>query len=322
MNLPKLLWATRFLVVWSGRSMVRRGAPWLADLKLRWERSTGRGGPRDAAEAARYFRGVMADYEAVARHAGLTSGEGSVFAGRRVLELGPGDTLSVGLVARDRGAVHYDAYDRFDLGARDDEYLRAVYGALVEGGGARADALLRDAVVHHDPVELKRAGQRYDLVVSRSVLEHVDDLDALYATLRAVTTDDAVMIHKVDLRSHHNQHDHDLDFLMLPEGPYRFATTHVGMPNRVRATEYLALAPRAGFVTRWAARTHVLDVAAVESVRAQLAAPFRAMPVDDLRVLGLWLVQVGPKHPLAAGGARYLTAADLGDAPAEALAPF
>ncbi len=29
------------------------------------------------------------------------------------------------------------------------------------------------------------------------------------------TTDDAVMIHKVDLRSHHNQHDHDLDFRLL-----------------------------------------------------------------------------------------------------------
>ncbi len=322
MKLRKLLWATRFLTVWTGRNLLRRASPRLSDMKLRVERASGRGVERGADEAARYFRGVLSDYESIARHAGLTDGARSLFDGRSVLELGPGDTLSVGILARARDALAYDAYDPYYLCARDDAYLRGVYGALVEGGPERATELLRGSVVHRAPASLKARGRRFDLVVSRSVLEHVDDLGALFETLREVATDDAVLVHKVDLRSHHNQHDHDLDFLLFPEGLYHLATSHVGMPNRVRASAYLELAERAGFVTLWAARTHVIPAEAVRAIRGELAPTFRAMPVEELQVLGLWLVQVGRAHPLAARAAAYASAADLPDAPSEDLAPF
>lgn len=322
MKLRKLLWATRFLTVWTGRNLLRRASPRLSDMKLRWERASGRGVERSAEEAARYFRGVLSDYEAIARHAGLVGDAKSLFEGRTVLELGPGDTLSVGLLARAKGALAYEAYDPYDLGARDEDYLRDVYGALVEGGSERARDLLRGATVHREASSLKAGGRRFDLVVSRSVLEHVDDLGALFATLSEVVKGDAVLVHKVDLRSHHNQHDHDLDFLLFPEGLYHLATSHVGMPNRVRASEYLKLAERAGLVTLWAARTHVIAADAVRAIQGELAPTFRAMPVEELQVLGLWLVQVGRDHPLAKNARRYESVADMCDAPAGDLAPF
>ncbi len=327
MTPKKLLWAIPSAAFHATRNVVFEHAPGVAQALLRIGSVSGRGPAHEAPGEVRYFHGVASDYEAMAQHTGVVGEGRRLFDGKRVLELGPGDTRAVALLARLRGARSVTGFDAFDITARDERYLRRIYEPLMEregaaGGWSRAQDLLADVRVHHDRAALRAEGPRFDLVISRAVLEHVADLEALFDDLAAVTTPDAVQIHKVDLRCHGNRLDHELDFLMFPEDVYRRMASHTGMPNRVRVPGYLDLGARHGFALVYAGATHRISVAEVNAVRDQLAPPFDAMAPEALAVLGVWLVLVGPQHRLAAEALRDLTSSTLPVAPAELLSPF
>ncbi len=327
MRPSKLLWAIPSATFHASRNLVFRRAPRVASALLRLGNVSGRGGAHEGPRAVDYFRGVVSDYEQIAVHTGVVSDAKELFRGRKVLELGPGDTRAVALMAKLRGARQVDGLDAFDITSRDERYLRGIYEPLMErdgetGGFPRARELLRDTRMLHDRERLRASDARYDLVISRAVLEHVTDLDGLFEDLARVTTPDAVQIHKVDLRCHGNKFDHELDFLMFPEMVYRAMASHTGMPNRVRVPGYLDLGARHGFALVYAGATHRISVAEAASVRDQLAPPFRDMPLQALAVLGVWLVLVGKQHPLAAKALADLTTEALPVAPAEILSPF
>ncbi len=327
MRPSKLLWAIPSATFHAGRNLVFRRAPRVANALLRLGNVSGRGGAHEGPRAVDYFHGVVSDYEQIAAHAGVVGEGRELFRGRRVLELGPGDTGAVALLAKLRGARLVEGFDAFDITSRDERYLRGIYEPLMErdheaGGYPRARELLRDVRVLHDRESLRANPGRYDLVISRAVLEHVSDLGALFEDLARAAAPDAVQIHKVDLRCHGNKFDHELDFLMFPEHVYRAMASHTGMPNRVRAQGYLELGARHGFALVYAGATHRISVAEVNAVRDQLAPPFSRMAPEALAVLGVWLVLVGRDHPLASRALKDLTTEALPVAPAEILSPF
>lgn len=311
-----------------GRNLAFRHAPALANGLMRLTNVTGRGGgDAEAGEAALdYFEGVVEDYERVGAHAGVCEGDGhgsEIFRGRTVLELGPGNTRAVAMLARQRGALSVAGYDAFDLQTRDPARLRALYEGLLKRTGedrTKVDALLEGVRVHHDVASLKATGRRFDLVISRAVLEHVRDLTVLHRELRELTTDDAVLIHKIDMRSHGFEWDHELDFLLFPEKLYRAVTTHIGEPNRVRAQGYLDVAQQYGFTPVHVSSTRRISPERVATLRAALAEPYRSLSPEVLSVLGIWLVLVREGHPLA----RAAKAIDLESIPAapSGMAPF
>lgn len=304
----KLLWMGGVSGYLLSRNLAFKHAPRAANALMRLTNVSGRGRGRDGAAAVKYFTSVLADYEVIAEEAGLTAaGEGSkLWKGRRVLELGPGNTRTIALAARARGATAFQGWDAFDVQSRDHAYLEAIYAPMLEavgepGGLRRAEELLEGVAVHADAGSIHRAanGAKFDLVISRAVLEHVRDLDRSYRELDLLLADDAVLIHKVDLRCHGFRWNHELDFLMFSERLWRGLTTHIGEPNRQRYPEYLALGERYGFVPIYAASTHVISTEEVARVRGNLAAPYRTMDDDALRTLGFWVVQVRASHPLA-----------------------
>jgi SAM-dependent methyltransferase len=312
MSLPaspaKLLWMGGVSGYLLSRNLAFKHAPQAANALMRLTNVSGRGRGRDGSAAVDYFRSVLADYEVVAETAGLVAPEkgAELWRGRRVLELGPGNTKTIALAARARGAEAFTGWDAFDVQSRDHAYLDAIYGPMLDalgvtGGAARAHELLAGVEVHADAgaIRTAAAGKKFDLVISRAVLEHVRDLDRSYRELDLLLSDDAVLIHKVDLRCHGFRWNHELDFLMFSERLWRGLTTHIGEPNRKRYPEYLELGERYGFVPVWAASTHVIPVADVERVRPSLAEPYRSMTDDALRTLGFWVVQVRRGHPLA-----------------------
>ncbi len=308
----KLLWMGGVSGYLLSRNLAFKHAPSAANALMRLTNVSGRGRGRDGAAAVKYFRSVLGDYETIAEEAGLNAkGEGaSLWKGRNVLELGPGNTRTIALAARARGASSFAGWDAFDVQSRDHAYLDAIYGPMldelgVDGGLTRASQLLDGVAVHADAGSLRRAagGKKFDLVISRAVLEHVRDLDRLHRELDLLLSDDAVLIHKVDLRCHGFRWNHELDFLMFPERLWRGLTTHIGEPNRKRYPEYLELGARYGFVPIYAASTHVIEPREVEGVRGALAEPYRSMDEDALRTLGFWVVQVRGSHPLASRGA-------------------
>jgi SAM-dependent methyltransferase len=289
MKPSKLLWAVPSATFHASRNVVFHYAPRLAQQLLRLGNVSGRGGKDEGPKAVDYFTGVVSDYEQIAAFTHITTEGRALFRGRNVLELGPGDTRAVALLARLRGAVRFDGTDAFDITSRDEAYLRSVYEPLMvrdgaDGGYLRARDLLSATQVYHDPTSLRREGTRYDTVISRAVLEHVGDLDALFADLANVTTPDVVHIHKVDLRCHGNKLNHELDFLMFPENIYRAMASHTGMPNRVRVPGYLELGARHGLSLIYAGATHRISQAEVHQVRNDLAPPFATMAPEALAV--------------------------------------
>lgn len=326
MPVLKALWAGSSATLHVARNLAFRALPGVSHGLLRLANVTGRGAGREGSSAADYFSAVVGDYEAMAEYTRV-SGEGGLFRGRRVLELGLGNTRSVALLGRLKGAEQYAGFDPFDVQSRDRAYLSTVYEPLLErhrepGGMARAEALLSDVPVHTTREALLSGGRRFDLVLSRAVLEHVSDLEGLFRDLAAVTVPGAVHLHKVDLRSHGNQWDHELDFLLFPEGLYRAMASHTGLPNRVRVDGYLDLVRRHGLALLHASATRWIEPAAVEALRPRLPPSFREKPASVLSVLGVWLVLVGPEHPLAPRGITALDAEALPRAPAERLSVY
>jgi SAM-dependent methyltransferase len=309
-----------------GRNLAFRHAPGLANGLMRLTNVTGRGGDAEGDAALDYFEGVVEDYERIAAHAGVVEGDGhepALFKGRTVLELGPGNTRAVAMLARLRGALSVDGYDAFDLQTRDPSRLRALYEGLLKRAGepaSKVDGLLTGGRVHHDAASLKGTGRRYDLVISRAVLEHVRDLTKLHRELRELTTADAVLIHKIDMRSHGFEWDHELDFLLFPEKLYRSLTTHIGEPNRVRAQGYLDVAMQYGFTPVHVSSTRRISPERVAALRDSLAEPYRSLSPEILSVLGIWLVLVREGHPLA----RAAKPVDLESIPVapSGMAPF
>ena len=286
------LWAARTFAFHATKNAFARVLPRGYSALARLTRDTGRGDGCGGAAAADYFRAVMDDYRVVAE----ASGVGDVVSGKRVLELGPGDTRAVALLAKKAGARSWDGFDAFDIQSRDARYLDAIYRPLA---GDDARRLLDGCMMHTSPDALRKRSP-FDLVVSRAVLEHVRDLDGLFRVLADIVAEDAVLVHKVDLRSHGVEHHHPLDFLRFGDAAWRAMSSHVDLPNRERVSRYLDLAERAGLRTIWAKTTHLIERDEAALAAPGLAARFRGVSPDELRVLGLWLVQVGPKHPLAA----------------------
>lgn len=322
MRLRKLLWATRTFAGFAWENQVARWLPNVHDRMKRAGRAERPGDAKAGQEGADYFCAVAADYEVIAEASGVVERGADLWRGRRVLELGPGDTRSIGLLARARGAVRWDGVDAFDVESRDEGYRRAIYTALARHEGlepSRVDELLHNTRICKQVSELPRG--EADLVVSRSVLEHVHDLDALFRAIAETAHPRALHIHKVDLRCHGTRFDHELDFLMFPERVYGLMASHLDLPNRARAPELLRAGPQHGLTLVWASKTHVLELEEVSAVRRRLPRELRRHSDAELTVLGLWLVLVGREHPLAGKGKRW-TVADLPLAPFDRLSRY
>src|SRR5689334_3315369 len=88
---------------------------------------------------------------------------GETFAGKRVLELGPGHSLGTGMVLLARGAAAYTAVDVFALVHRSPARL---YAALAAAEGCSPDLAKRAEFQIVDFPTLEPLAGQYDLIVS------------------------------------------------------------------------------------------------------------------------------------------------------------
>jgi hypothetical protein len=140
------------------------------------------------------------------------------------------------------------------------------------------------------PGGLSGLRDRIDLVISRAVLEHVDDLPALFVDMVAAMRDGALAAHLVDLRSHGLHRRNPLVFLTPPSRLWKRLYSHKGVPNRWRVDTYrsiLATLPVSLVKLETTMRAEPRDVI---DVRPGLAKEFRDLSDDDLSCLGFWLV--------------------------------
>lgn len=262
-------------------------------------------GTCDAVDYARAADDAKVDFRDYCELASLTP---QLLAGLDVLEIGPGNNLLVAALFYAAGAKRVVCIDRFpsrpnlEQAKAASEALmldlphdqRQRFRSCMTDGLVSASRDLRDRLVYRSdcPIEeapLRLGTERFDLVLSRSVLEHVYSLERAFASMATLTKRGGLMVHKVDLRSHEDgEQSHPLEFLTHSRRWWRWMTSHTGEPNRVRKSAYLRLLRESGFQVLRLERTHFLSLSEVEQIRPSLASPFRDLPDDDLTDTGIF----------------------------------
>ena len=217
-------------------------------------------------------------------------------AGQRVLELGPGADLGVGLHLLQLGAARYDAFDVHNLAVA---APRAFYDRLlarlqeIERSGTdmridrteferQLDRALRGEgdrlhYVCRPDFDLAVFGERtIDLVVSQAAFEHFDDVAAVMRGLSRIVKPGGLLVAEIDLQTHTRwiRERDPLNIYRYGDRVYDLFRFR-GSPNRARPGEYAAHLAEHGWERVVIVPDRVADEAYVASVRPALAARFR-----------------------------------------------
>ena len=278
-----------------------------------------------APRSVEYIAQVYCDYLACS---GLTP------AGKRILEIGPGDNLGVALRFLAAGAAEVVAIDKF-YSQRDSQQERRIYLALRNTLSLAERKLFDDAVelsqgIRYNPARLRYVygygieqagelldGASFDAIVSRAVLEELPCLDSVFSVLDRLLVSGGLQIHRVDLRDYgmFSRHGyHALEFLTVPDALYQYASKY-SRPNRLRIDYYRRKMQELGYqsqllVTRLCGVEAEIDPpraalergvdyhadqqAQIEAIRPRLLQRYRDLPSEDLLVAGMMLVARKP----------------------------
>lgn len=264
---------------------------------------TGRGTGEEIAEVADYFIRCFQDYRA---QIGLNEAEFSDYlTGKSILEYGPGDILGVALLMYAHGAERICCVDRFPLAKLSDKNIQVythILNSLDPRKRERANQAFNDngnpssgfnpqAICYKVTASgLSGASSEYDLIISRAVLEHVNDLEATMLDIKRSMKADGISIHEVDLKSHGLDRYTAFDFLTWPGILYKLMYNHKGFPNRWRADRYKELAEQSGLHVKELNPTEKLGQEKISVIYPKLAKEFRHLSPDDLSWLGFSMV--------------------------------
>jgi SAM-dependent methyltransferase len=266
---------------------------------------TGRGAAAEegATDIAQYFRSSV---DAYADRVGIERADFSSYLNDKiVMEYGPGDLPGVAALLVGRGARKVYCVDRFplvSLSVKNSRVLADLIAGEPEPARSRVKACLRDP--SHPSAGFDASSIEYlvrpsglsqlegvvDLVISRAVLEHVNDLEATFRDMVRAMRPGAVAIHLVDLRSHGLHVDNALDFLTWSKWLWDRMYSDKGVPNRWRIDRYRDIVARLPVDLIVLEPTRLASPDDVRSVRPRLAVPFRNVGDEDLRCLGFWMV--------------------------------
>ena len=228
----------------------------------RIRRTTGTGNPQldhNIAKLAEYSRGVFDKY---CRHIAQPDDD-TALSNKTVVELGPGDTMATAFCFLAYGAARVVCFDRFKLvldTTKNTLIARQLLSILPEQQRLRMQAILsfddrgqalwdtsRLQYLHNRNENIELENNSVDIIVSNAVLEHVQDLDALFASMHRILKPGGVMVHAADLKAHGLNYSTELDFLTIPATLWKCMTFYRGAPNRMRKTGYENLLAAHGF---------------------------------------------------------------------------
>lgn len=172
------------------------------------------------------------------------------------LELGPGGSFGMGILAIEGGASKYTGIDDGQHDFISPEKV-ALYGKLVPESTSYPSSFFskKGAIWSYNPDKISFAAitqdstyplpaDSVDVIYSCAVLEHVHNLDLCFQEMTRVLKPGGLMYHEVDLRDH-IFHQQKLWFLALPHWLFSFLFSQTGAYiNRSRLSMYRALAQK------------------------------------------------------------------------------
>lgn len=177
---------------------------------------------------------------AATRYAETLAGRGESLRGKRVLVFGYGGRFAVGVELLKQGAAHVVLCDHVESLDRERNLeLLPVYGDyLVMQGGDVKPRREFITLLHGDITNRTIQSQILpaDCVLSTSVYEHLDGVEAITHALAALTKPDGIHIHFVDLRDHYFKYPFEM--LRFSESIWRNWLNPTSNHNRYRLWDY------------------------------------------------------------------------------------
>ncbi len=215
--------------------------------------------------------------------------------GRSVCEIGPGDYLTSGLSILAAGADHYCVIDRFPgdyFGEAAKSWYREIeknwhrfFPGLPWPKTLSAETFPENAKdkleLIGEALESATASQKYDLICSFQVAEHVTDIDAFAEIHNRVLNDGGVGLHRVDFGPHDCwfYYRDPGTFLQFSDSVWKLTGSNRGVPNRKRHHEFLAAFERAGLNVEILLLEH-FDRSLMDTKK--LNKKFLAMPLESV----------------------------------------
>jgi hypothetical protein len=273
-------------------------------LYIRRTQQTGRGeGEEESSKTADYFIGCVLDYQ---DQLDLKKNELKEYLqGKVILEYGPGDILGVALLMYAYGAKRVCCVDRFPLLQLSNKHI-AVYmhllnslgkgereranNAFIEKGNPRSGFNPKAITYRLTKSGLSGLSREYDIIISRAVLEHVDNLEGTMIDIKQNLKYGGVSVHKVDLKSHDLDRYTDFDFLTWPHLIYTLMYCHKGYPNRWRVNKYRELAESSKLNVKKLSPTGRLEQDKLDTIYPKLAKEFSHISREELSWLGFWMI--------------------------------
>lgn len=285
-------------------SITNQIARYAPNLYVRVTKQTGRGAEDEAvSEVGEYFQSCFDDYF---EKLGIGPHERADFLrGKRILEYGPGDVPGVAILMVAHGAEQVVCVDRFQLVHMTEKNIDIVRTMLAQLPAAvrhrahlcfkhKADPASGFNETHIRylirPSGLSGLHSSVDLIISRAVLEHVNDLHASFRDMYTALKPGGTAIHLVDLKSHGLHRKNPLDFLSWSPWLWSLMYSAKGVPNRLRVNTYRQAVTDSGLQLISLTSTMSALPAHLREVRPALAKPFRTLTDEDLSCLGFWLV--------------------------------
>ena len=264
-------------------------------------------------------------------YAGLTP---AAVAGKRILEVGPGDNFGVALKFIVAGAAQVVCLDKF-YSERNLEQQTRIYRQLRQELSPEQMRAFDEAIELNGEIKLNPARIEYiyghgveeadqilkpasfDFIVSRAVIHNVYDLDRGFDAMDRLLAPGGYMLHKIDFSDENmfsSRGMHPLTFLTIPESIYRLMARDSGKPNRRLINDYREQMRRRGYegkifisavlgVGVLTPHKEKIErgvdygqgtVSLIEEIRSQLAAPYRKLAEEDLATAGIFLVAQKP----------------------------
>lgn len=187
---------------------------------------------------------TAAPKQAVERYQTALEAAGVSLAGKAVLVFGYGGGFGVGVLLLQAGAGSVTLCDRFAWPSRRNrhwvetapEYFRSQEGTFCPDPD-------RLQLLHGDIREIARTKEdRFDIVLSSSVFEHLDDVDGVCTALATLTRRSGVHLHYIDVRDHYFRCPFEM--LTFSESVWRRFLNPGSNLNRLRPWEYRAIFER------------------------------------------------------------------------------
>lgn len=266
-------------------------------------KQTGRGVENTSIhEVANYFLKCVDDYQ---YQLGLNDEEFHQYLqGKIILEYGPGDILGVAFLLYAYGAEKITCVDRFYLSNISDKNIQ-VYNYLLNSltndernrannafkVNGKPESGFNDDFIMYKVTENGLSGDvgKYNLVISRAVLEHVNNLDETIIDIKKSMKENGESIHQVDLKSHGLDRYLEFDFLSWPEYLYKLMYSHKGFPNRYRANKYKECAENNELNIKSIISTGKVDVKIIKNIYSKLDKRFKNIPLEELAWKGFWV---------------------------------